>query len=132
MQKPMVTKYTESVNHTCWHVRFPDVPMKRQGAQYRVFTYPDSDLMSVVTWVKGIPISETKGHKIYPVIRAAIADAKSQIETIKPKPKQPPKSYFRPADKREHERGNNGEDVPDYCANCRVPFMEHHNGRCPS
>lgn len=38
---------------------------------------------------------------------------------------------FSPRDKREHERGNAGEEVPDYCANCGRPFMDHTNGKCP-
>jgi hypothetical protein len=39
--------------------------------------------------------------------------------------------HFEPADQAEHERGNNGEMVPDYCANCNRPFHDHNNGRCP-
>ncbi len=40
-------------------------------------------------------------------------------------------SHFEPANKEEHERGNRGEDVADYCKNCFLPFMVHTNGRCP-
>lgn len=39
-------------------------------------------------------------------------------------------THFRPISEAEHERGNRGEDVPDYCANCGKPFMEHTNGKC--
>ena len=39
-------------------------------------------------------------------------------------------SHFRPESEREHERGSRGYDVPDYCANCRRPFMDHRNGEC--
>lgn len=41
------------------------------------------------------------------------------------------RSWFRPQDEREHARGNAGHDVPDYCAHCDRPFMEHVNGHCP-
>ena len=40
-------------------------------------------------------------------------------------------STFEPRDQQEHERGNRGEEVPDYCAKCGNPFMEHYNGQCP-
>ena len=40
-------------------------------------------------------------------------------------------TYFVPDDKDEHEKGNRGHDVPDYCRNCGWPFMEHTNGKCP-
>lgn len=40
-------------------------------------------------------------------------------------------SHFRPADEREHRRGNAGYPVSDWCANCGTPFMEHNNGVCP-
>lgn len=41
-------------------------------------------------------------------------------------------THFRPESEKEHERGSRGYDVPDYCANCRRPYMEHRNGVCPS
>jgi hypothetical protein len=41
------------------------------------------------------------------------------------------RGHFRPQDEKEHARGNRGEDVPDYCAGCERPFMEHSNGECP-
>lgn len=41
-------------------------------------------------------------------------------------------TYFKPKDKEEHERGNEGEDVPDYCKNCGSPFLDHINGKCPT
>lgn len=40
-------------------------------------------------------------------------------------------SHFAPRDPAEHELGNRGEDVPDYCRHCGHPFMEHVNSRCP-
>lgn len=39
--------------------------------------------------------------------------------------------HFEPVDKQVHALGNAGHAVPDYCANCGRPFMEHHNGQCP-
>ncbi len=39
-------------------------------------------------------------------------------------------TYFTPASEAEHRRGCRGEDVPDYCANCYRPYMEHRNGQC--
>lgn len=42
-----------------------------------------------------------------------------------------PSSWFSPASEREHIRACNGEDLPDYCRNCRRPFMAHNNGACP-
>lgn len=41
-------------------------------------------------------------------------------------------TYFEPQSEAEHRRGNLGYDVPDYCANCNRPYMEHHNGECPA
>lgn len=41
-------------------------------------------------------------------------------------------TFFHPADAEEHERGNAGEEVPDYCIHCRQPFEAHNNGKCPS
>lgn len=40
-------------------------------------------------------------------------------------------SHFQPRDKDEHEKGNQGRDVPDYCRNCDQPFMAHENSKCP-
>jgi hypothetical protein len=40
-------------------------------------------------------------------------------------------TYFVPVDESEHRKGNAGHDVPDYCRNCRQPFMAHTNGECP-
>jgi len=41
------------------------------------------------------------------------------------------RTWFEPADEREHDRApSTGE--PDYCINCRRPFMDHHNGECPA
>jgi hypothetical protein len=40
-------------------------------------------------------------------------------------------SYFEPADPKQHELANKGEDVPDYCANCGAEFHAHTNGKCP-
>ena len=42
------------------------------------------------------------------------------------------KTFFKPADEREHKKANRGEDVPDYCLYCRRPMMEHYNGACPT
>lgn len=39
-------------------------------------------------------------------------------------------TYFRPESEAEHKRGSRGEDVADYCANCRQPYMDHRNGVC--
>ena len=44
---------------------------------------------------------------------------------------KPARSYFVADDPKEHAKGNAGENVPDYCRNCREPFMNHKNGRCP-
>jgi hypothetical protein len=41
------------------------------------------------------------------------------------------RGHFEPTDIAEHERGNGGEDVSDYCAHCRQPFLAHNNGQCP-
>jgi hypothetical protein len=38
---------------------------------------------------------------------------------------------FIPVSQREHEKGNRGIDVADYCQNCERPFMQHSNGVCP-
>ena len=40
-------------------------------------------------------------------------------------------SHFVPQNESEHERGNSGENVQDYCLNCSKPFMSHANGICP-
>jgi hypothetical protein len=40
------------------------------------------------------------------------------------------KSHFRPESEAEHKRGNMGYDVPDRCAHCRRPFLDHVNGEC--
>lgn len=41
-------------------------------------------------------------------------------------------SHFSPRDTAEHQRGNRGEEVADYCRECGRPFMEHSNSRCPT
>lgn len=38
---------------------------------------------------------------------------------------------FVPADSKQHELGNLGHDVPDYCATCGSEFMAHTNGVSP-
>jgi hypothetical protein len=40
-------------------------------------------------------------------------------------------TWFRPVDKKENERQQRGADVPNYCRECGLPFIEHKNGRCP-
>jgi hypothetical protein len=40
-------------------------------------------------------------------------------------------THFEPVDQREHKKGDEGQDVPDYCKNCNQPFMAHTNGVCP-
>lgn len=38
---------------------------------------------------------------------------------------------FKPDDAREDARMNRGEDVSNWCRNCRQPFMAHTDGVCP-
>lgn len=40
--------------------------------------------------------------------------------------------FYAPLDAEEHELGNQGYDVADYCRNCGAGFMSHINGRCPA
>ena len=40
-------------------------------------------------------------------------------------------TYFSPVDPEQHDLGNQGYDVPDYCRHCGAGFMAHINGRCP-
>lgn len=41
-------------------------------------------------------------------------------------------TYFVPRDEREHRLANQGQELPDYCANCGNQFMAHTNGECPA
>jgi hypothetical protein len=40
-------------------------------------------------------------------------------------------THFVPDDPDEDRRQNRGEDVTNWCRNCRQPFMAHTNGVCP-
>lgn len=39
---------------------------------------------------------------------------------------------FEPISERDHRMANAGHGNPDYCANCRRPFLDHYNGACPT
>lgn len=41
-------------------------------------------------------------------------------------------THFVPMSEREHDLGNRGHDVADYCARCKFPFLWHKNGACPT
>jgi hypothetical protein len=75
MKLPTLTKLHESPNATRWKAQFPST-LTKQGAAYRVSTYPDSDLVFIETWVKHRQVS---GERIADAIRKAVAAQKEQV-----------------------------------------------------
>ncbi len=49
----------------------------RDGSDYVVITYPDSDLIRIETWARGRSVTETSSPRLHAAVRAALAELRS-------------------------------------------------------
>lgn len=76
MSEPTATKLRTSDVQTVWLLKWPS-HMRKQGKEYFVTTYPDSDLIFIETAAKRRQVSSLVARKIAPQMRAAIERAKA-------------------------------------------------------